>query len=90
MKLVSKLGFAIRLLFFFGEYLGLFFIFSKFLTVSGEKGLCSYKKTNMNKNISEFLFLIISEKSLKSRLSLSPKIISNFSCNSFCDFNLSL
>jgi len=78
-----------RLSFFFGENLGLFFIFSKFLTVSGEKGLCSYKKTKINKNISEFLFLIISENSLKSKLSLSPKIISNFSCNSFCDFNLS-
>ena len=65
-------------------------MFSKFLTVSGEKGLCSYKKTKINKNISEFLFLMILEKSLKSRLSLSPKMISNFSCNSCWDFKRSL
>ena len=64
-KLLSKLGEAINTSFFLKESKGLFLIFSKFLTVSDENGLCSYKKTKINKNISEFLFLVISVNSSK-------------------------
>ena len=79
-----------KLSIFFWSNLGLFLIFSKFFIVSAEKGLCSYKKTSMNKNMSEFLFLITSLNSFKSIFSFPLKITSNFSCNSFWDLILSL